>query len=520
VQSWAYDTTRNLIDYVENKVGTTTVSKYGCTNDSTGRRTSVQKSGTAFSQTDTVTWTYDDRSQVTDAVASNDANYDYDPIGNRTSSATRETGTAVTSTYTANQLNQYTAITGRTSPAYDDDGNMTLLPDAGGDWTLGWNGENRLVTAEFSSAKLEFLYDHMGRRVEKKTYTGTTGNWTLSETRRFLYDGWDLITEFTVAGETVSLDRTHVWGLDLSWSLLGAGGVGGLLRTTEHGGTTNDHYPTYDANGNVSEYLDSTGGTVAHYEYSPFGRGTTATGTKAADFPFRFSTKYLGALTSMYCCDGHYYAPSVGRTLTRNLSLMNSRGRGSRHSLLSLFHGSYASGPSSSSYLGISEEFLEGMGTQRNSTCGWARCDRIEGKVKHKVTCYDPTSCFLIHEAMHIDQLASCCSRVRKCRGKAIQKGDQNGVHDCALAYYWYEKPKKDQPGFEECMALKGEKLCLEDYRKTCEDPGKACPHGEGKCNGSKGQLEQVEDLMKTYCDASVGQKICPFDANGELPKK
>jgi len=54
----------------------------------------------------------------------------------------------------------------------------------------------------------------------------------------------------------------------------GAGGVGGLLAVTDSTGT---YYPTYDGNGNVSEYLDTTGTFVAHYEYDPFGRITVAT---------------------------------------------------------------------------------------------------------------------------------------------------------------------------------------------------------------------------------------------------
>ena len=73
--------------------------------------------------------------------------------------------------------------------------------------------------------------------------------------------------------------------MDLSGSIQGAGGVGGLLAVNEHsGGTITSYYPTYDGNGNVSEYLDSNGDKVAHYEYDAFGNEITAasTGTKKA----------------------------------------------------------------------------------------------------------------------------------------------------------------------------------------------------------------------------------------------
>ena len=312
---------------MENKVGTTTVSKYDYTNDTIGRRTGVQKSGTAFTATDTIAWGYDNRSQVTSAVAATDATYDYtyayDPIGNRTSSVTKETGTPVTTGYTSSQLNQYTAITGRTDPTYDDDGNMTLLPAAASDWTLAWDGENRLASAESAIKRLEFVYDHMDRRIERRTYDGAPGDWTLAETRRFLYDGWHLVAEFDHQSGVNTLKCTHLWGLDLSQSVGGAGGVGGLLRTTLYptspigGGWAQGqrYYPTYDGNGNVSEYLDAAAAIAARHQYSPFGRLTVSTGLA---LPFRFSTKYLDADTSLYYYGYRYYTPELGRWLSRD----------------------------------------------------------------------------------------------------------------------------------------------------------------------------------------------------------
>ena len=327
VQTRAYETTRDLVDYVENKIGATTVSKYDYTNDTIGRRTGVQKSGTAFTTTDTIAWGYDNRSQVTSAVAATDATYDYtyayDPIGNRTSSVTKETGTPVTTGYTSSQLNQYTAITSRTDPTYDDDGNMTLLPAAAGDWTLAWDGENRLASAESATKRLEFVYDHMDRRIERRTYEGAPGDWTLAETRRFLYDGWHLVAEFDHQSGVNTLKCTHLWGLDLSQSVGGAGGVGGLLRTTLYptspigGGWAQGqrYYPTYDGNGNVSEYLDAAAAIAARHQYSPFGRLTVSTGLA---LPFRFSTKYLDADTSLYYYGYRYYTPELGRWLSRD----------------------------------------------------------------------------------------------------------------------------------------------------------------------------------------------------------
>ncbi len=98
----------------------------------------------------------------------------------------------------------------------------------------------------------------------------------------------------------------------------GAGGVGGLLSVAknEEPGTPN-YYPTYDANGNVSEYLDETGSVAAHYEYSPFGRVIASSGSPD-DFAFRFSTKYQDNETDLLYYGFRYYNPETGRWLSRD----------------------------------------------------------------------------------------------------------------------------------------------------------------------------------------------------------
>ena len=529
VQTRAYESTRDLVDYVENKIGATTVSKYDYTNDTIGRRTGVQKSGTAFTTTDTIAWGYDDRSQVTSAVAANDPNYDYsyayDPIGNRTTSVTKETGTPVTTGYTSSQLNQYTAITGRTDPTYDDDGNMTLLPAAAGDWTLAWDGENRLVSAESSSARLEFLYDYMGRRVEKMTYAGTTGDWTLSETRRFLYDGWNLIAEFVVDGETVSLDRAHLWGLDLSGSLQGEDGVGGLLRTSEHGATVAAYYPDYDANGNVSEYLDSAGSMVAHYEYSPFGRTTVATGTKAADFPFRFSTRFLDSAFSLYLYGHLYYSPSLARGISRGFHSDPAGGDGvGLGQLLWILGGSYSLGPGAGMAHGLSIDFVQPYMARRKGDeqgdYGWATCDPETGKVETEVNDPDPTGCLKVHEDTHKEQLSSCCKQQLLCRMKALEKGDKTGVRRCWDTYKRFQQPlKKNDP--HECGAVLAERSCLRKFRDACrlseENPNIPCPYTDTQCEAAKKHWEETRELRDDHCKKKK-VKICEFGPNGELP--
>jgi RHS repeat-associated protein len=148
--------------------------------------------------------------------------------------------------------------------------------------------------------------DFLGRRITEQATISS-----LTTTTRWIYDGWNMLTEYT--GTTLS--KRYFWEMDLSGSMQGAGGVGGLLSVNDGTAT---YYPTYDGNGNVSEYLDSTGDVQAHYEYDPFGRTTVATGTKAQDFSHRFSTKPLDDETGLYYYGYRYYDPVTGRWPSRD----------------------------------------------------------------------------------------------------------------------------------------------------------------------------------------------------------
>lgn len=103
--------------------------------------------------------------------------------------------------------------------------------------------------------------------------------------------------------------------MDLIGSMQAAGGVGGLLAVTDG---TASYYPTYDGNGNISEYLDSGGTTQAHYEYDAFGNETVKSGAKANDFAHRFSTKPQDTESGLYYYGYRYYDPVTGRFINRD----------------------------------------------------------------------------------------------------------------------------------------------------------------------------------------------------------
>ncbi|WCJ60969.1 hypothetical protein NXS98_07575 [Fontisphaera persica] len=110
---------------------------------------------------------------------------------------------------------------------------------------------------------------------------------------------------------TMGAVRTHVWGVDLSGTTHGAGGVGGLVATVIHNGlNAGVYFAVYDGNGNVMGYVRaSDGGVVAQYEYGPFGELLPTTGPLAQAFNHLFSTKYFDWETGLSYYGHRYYSP-------------------------------------------------------------------------------------------------------------------------------------------------------------------------------------------------------------------
>ena len=206
--------------------------------------------------------------------------------------------------------------------SHDADGN--LLSD--GRWNYTWDGENRLIAQETTTAaaaagaprvRLSFTYDYMGRRTSKKLERNWSGSsYQDSYTLLFVWDGWNMVAEVLQGGPRV---RTYVWGLDLSGSPQGAGGVGGLLFINQY--PENKSYAVgYDGNGNVTALFDMAeqGALAAHYEYGPFGEPLVVTGPYAEVNPIRWSTKYQDRESGFAYYGFRFYNPESGRWPNRD----------------------------------------------------------------------------------------------------------------------------------------------------------------------------------------------------------
>jgi len=300
--SYGFEDNRNAKTAVLNEFGTNLVSRFDYTYDPLMRRTQRIDDGSVTND-----FGYNSRSELTAAqMGTNDYTYAYDQIGNRTSATNNNQLT----TYSANALNQYTNIVnGSTNaPTYDADGNLLTYNG----WTYSWNGENRLVQASNATTVVVFKYDAQGRRFEKIV--------NATNTTRFVYDNWNLISEVELNLQSQIVNRkSYVWGLDLSQTLQGAGGVGGLLfQTTINSTTTNRCFAAYDANGNITEYVSTNGTVAAHYEYDPYGNITKVSGLKSNAFSHRFSTKPFEAETGLIHYQFRSYIPELGRWLCRD----------------------------------------------------------------------------------------------------------------------------------------------------------------------------------------------------------
>lgn len=322
--SYTYETNRDLKTQVQNGSNSTYAYRY----DAIGRRTDRVQSGSAFAQASLDAFEYNTRSEVigsdrylgidptdtSNPVVADVFAYDFDPIGNRLSASIA----GVSESYTTNELNQYTSA-GPKTLAHDADGN--LISDGNRNFT--WTAENRLKTVEpvlllSGAEKIEFEYDYLGRRIQKTVSEWNGSFYAVTSDEKFLYDGWNLVAVYDAANSN-TLAKTHTWGLDLSQSLQGAGGVGGLLGVEELSGThTGVYHFAFDANGNVTEALDASGSIAAHYEYSPFGEIIRSSGAYADANSFRFSTKYWDEEIEFYYYGYRHYDPATGRWLNRD----------------------------------------------------------------------------------------------------------------------------------------------------------------------------------------------------------
>src|SRR5487761_2416946 len=176
---------------------------------------------------------------------------------------------------------------------YDNNGNLTN----DGLRSLAYDTENQLTNVMVAGQwKSEFAYDGLNRRRITRDYrwdAGTSG-WVKTNEVRLIDDGYQIIQERDTNNNVLV---TYTRGFDMSGSLAGTGGIGGLLARTDANGSTFYHA---DGSGNITALMDGGENIVARYQYGAFGKLTGMCGVMAPVNVMRFSSKPYLLLSDEY----------------------------------------------------------------------------------------------------------------------------------------------------------------------------------------------------------------------------
>lgn len=191
--------------------------------------------------------------------------------------------TPSTTSYTANALNQYTAV-GAVTPTYNGNGSLT----SDGTLTLGYDAENRLVLASGAGNTATYTFDAQGRR-KTKTVNGTTTVFVTDADNRE-------VLEYN--GSTGAILRWYAYGLGPN-AVLNQMNVAAATRTTL----------VPDMLGSIIGSLDSGATSLAKVGYLPYGKSGSAG-------PFGFTGQRIDTETNgLYYYRARQYSPVLGRFL-------------------------------------------------------------------------------------------------------------------------------------------------------------------------------------------------------------
>jgi RHS repeat-associated protein len=217
------------------------------------------------------------------------AEWQYDAVGNRV----QATDGTSTTTYTANAINQYTAISGTTPLAYSPRGDLTQL----GDWSYTHDARGNLIRATNATTNTTASYwrDANGHRAVKDV----NGTGTL-----YFNIGTSQLEAFNVTNATAS-STIYEPGIDRP-----------LAEVSSSGGLTFYHQ---DWLGSVVLLTSATGTKQESYTYDVWGKVTAVDASSqpvaAPQSRFLFTAREFDAETSLYHYRARAYSPSLGRFL-------------------------------------------------------------------------------------------------------------------------------------------------------------------------------------------------------------
>ncbi len=250
-------------------------------------------------------YTYDAMGQLTGAAkGSTGYSYTYDEGGNLLT-ASNSTGNHTYTYGDADWKDLLTAFDGQ-NITYDASGNPLSYYN-GTRWSFGWADGRQLMSAVAQGGTtITYTYDVDGTRNIKRV--GDVSHTYIWEDGKPLQE-W-------VSGNT----DVHTAGTIMYFYYDMNGRPYGL----QYNG--NIYYYLLNAQGDVIRMLDSTGSTVASYEYDPFGNIITATGAMAEANPLRYRGYYYDRETGFYYLNSRYYDPKIGRFINADSYVSTGQG--------------------------------------------------------------------------------------------------------------------------------------------------------------------------------------------------
>jgi RHS repeat-associated protein len=199
---------------------------------------------------------------------------------------------------------------------YDLNGN--LLSD--GTRNFVYDDENELIGACVSNAwSNSFAYDGKMRRRVEQDFAWRGSTWVETNEVHFIYDG-NVVIEERNAGNSPRVNYTR--GSDLSGTMQGSGGIGGLLARSDYdqeipGSPTAAFYHA-DGNGNITALMYPNQQLAAKYLYDSFGNMLAMCGPLMNPNKYRFSSKEWDDNAGLYYYLYRFYDPNLQRWPNRD----------------------------------------------------------------------------------------------------------------------------------------------------------------------------------------------------------
>jgi len=235
----------------------------------------------------TASFTYDNANELTAVTGSRTESYSYDLNGNRT-------GTG----YSTTVMNETAASPGITY-TYDNVGNMISAKTGSTTTTYTYDYRNRLTEVTTGgSVVATYTYNALDQRIGFKD--NSTQTWTV-------YNGSDAdATPYADFNGSGSLTERYLYGP----GVVNGAVVDELLARTSSGGTTAWYLP--DKLGSVRDIVSPTGTELDHIVYDSFGNVLTETNATNGD-RFKYAGMEFDAAIGQYYDRARFYDAATGR---------------------------------------------------------------------------------------------------------------------------------------------------------------------------------------------------------------